>query len=74
MKANKLTPQGYALAAFLLVPLAVVAVLLLAVLVLVGAVIYWPIVPFVVYSATKPERKSYGKLDLSEQDSPAPAS
>lgn len=69
---SKLSPISYAIASFLLVPCAVVLVLGVALVLVVLALGYWLVIPFAVYATMKPERKSYGKLDLSEQEPAAP--
>jgi len=59
MNSRKLSPLGYAVAAFLLVPFALV----------IGAIL-WPVLPVAVYFATKKRRPHYGTIPLEKKPRP----
>lgn len=64
MNANKLSPIGYALAALVLTPFALLALVFLFVL----GLVYWPVLPVAVYFATKKHRQIYAKGPVNEED------
>lgn len=68
MKANKLSPLSCSLVALAAVPCVVIVAIFLAALLIVLALIYWPVAPVAVYLGAKRYRQVYAKGPANPED------